>query len=148
MRKFLIEFNLTRGTIEKPYIHIGCGLNFGPVIAGQIGSEDRLEYTVIGDAVNLASRVESLNKAMGTDVLITEEMYQRVSDIFDVVKMQKIKVKGKSEPQTIYAVLGHKSDPNSPKNLEELRMKVGIVYNENRTVSVDEKEEKFEILPD
>ena len=148
MRKFLIEFNLSRGTNEKPLILIGCGLNFGPVIAGQIGSEDRLEYTVIGDAVNLASRVESLNKAMGTDILITEDMYIRVPDIFDVVKMQKIKVKGKSEPQTIYAVLGHKSDPNRPKNLEELRMKVGIVYNENRTASVDEKEEKFEILPD
>lgn len=62
--------------------------------------------------------------------------------------MQKIKVKGKSEPQTIYAVLGNKSDPDRPSNLNELRSRVGIVYVESKSVSIDEKEEKFEILKD
>ncbi|HPO50787.1 MAG TPA: adenylate/guanylate cyclase domain-containing protein, partial [Spirochaetota bacterium] len=67
MRLSLIEFNKNRGTPDKPIIKIGCGLNTGPAIAGQIGSEQRMEYTVIGDAVNLASRIEALNKPFGCD---------------------------------------------------------------------------------
>ncbi|HNA80352.1 MAG TPA: adenylate/guanylate cyclase domain-containing protein, partial [Turneriella sp.] len=75
MRNALLEFNKGRGSAKKPLIKIGCGLNTGAVLAGQIGSEDRLDYTVIGDAVNLASRVESLNKPFGTDILISQDTY-------------------------------------------------------------------------
>ncbi|TGK25756.1 HAMP domain-containing protein [Leptospira yasudae] len=128
MREALLRFNQGRGGDKKPIIKIGCGLNYGPVIAGQIGSEQRLEYTVIGDAVNLASRVEALNKPFGTDILITQDLLDHVPGLFNVEKMQSIKVKGKSEPQVIYAVLGRKDDPNCPKNIEELRNRIGIVW--------------------
>ncbi|MBV6350510.1 adenylate/guanylate cyclase domain-containing protein, partial [Leptospira interrogans] len=146
MREALIKFNQGRGGEKKPIIQIGCGLNFGPVIAGQIGSEQRLEYTVIGDAVNLASRVEALNKPFGTDILITQDLLDHVSEIFNVEKMQSIKVKGKEEPQVIYAVLGRKDDPNCPKSLEELRERVGIVWEPPKKGSDSEKEVKYEIL--
>ncbi|MDC7241006.1 MAG: adenylate/guanylate cyclase domain-containing protein, partial [Spirochaetales bacterium] len=72
MRTALRKFNQGRGGDRKPIIRIGCGLNSGDVLAGQIGSNDRMEYTVIGDAVNLASRIEALNKPMGSDILISQ----------------------------------------------------------------------------
>ncbi|EKR64576.1 adenylate/guanylate cyclase catalytic domain protein [Leptospira weilii str. 2006001853] len=149
MREALLKFNQGRGGDKKPIIQIGCGLNYGPVIAGQIGSEQRLEYTVIGDAVNLASRVEALNKPFGTDILITQNLLDHVPDIFNVEKMQSIKVKGKEEPQIIYAVLGRKDDPNCPKSVEELRKKIGIVWEppkKDKTKDPEAGEVKYEIL--
>ncbi|EMY79688.1 adenylate/guanylate cyclase catalytic domain protein [Leptospira weilii serovar Ranarum str. ICFT] len=150
MRAALLKFNQGRGGDKKPIIRIGCGLNYGPVIAGQIGSEQRLEYTVIGDAVNLASRVEALNKPFGTDVLITQDLLDHVPGIFNVEKMQSIKVKGKEEPQVIYAVLGRTDDPTCPKNVEELRAKIGIVWEPPKKSKTEDSEPgeevKYEIL--
>lgn len=146
MRKALLEFNKGRGSAKKPIIKIGCGLNTGPVLAGQIGSEDRLDYTVIGDAVNLASRIEALNKPFGTDILISQDTYNVVKEYFDCEPMQKIKVKGKSQPQQIYAVLRKKSDKNGPKNLQELRKLLGINMQGKPTKSADDEEVKYEIL--
>lgn len=146
MRTALLEFNKGRGSAKKPIIKIGCGLNTGPVLAGQIGSDDRLDYTVIGDAVNLASRVETLNKPFGTDILISEDTYKIVKNEFDCEPMQKIKVKGKSEPQQIYAVIRKKSDTKGPKNLKELRTLLGIDMKGKPAKSGDDEEVKYEIL--
>ncbi len=121
MRRELLLFNKNRGSDTKPIIQIGCGINTGPVLAGQIGSEERMEYTVIGDPVNLASRIESLNKPFGTDILISDDSYRLVREIYRLEPMQKITVKGKSEPQQIYAVLGRKDDPSAPGTIDELR---------------------------
>ena len=144
MRDSLIRFNSNRGGDKKPIIKIGSGMNYGPVIAGQIGSENRLEYTVIGDAVNLASRIEALNKPFGTDILISADMYEQVKDIYLVEKMKQIQVKGKEEPQTIYAVIGRKDDldPNSPKTLQQLRALLGIQFDEHKFAASGEEEEK------
>ncbi len=157
MRSALLKFNKGRGGDKKPIIQIGCGINSGYVISGQIGSNERLEYTVIGDAVNLASRIEALNKPFGTDILISEEAYSKVKDIFHVEKMQSIKVKGKEEPQVIYAVLGRKDDPSCVKDLTELRTLLNIKYEppepaakgkgkKKKSSDDEEKEVKYEIL--
>ena len=132
MRNVLAEYNSDRGSGKKPYIRIGCGINTGAVLAGQIGSHDRMEYTVIGDAVNLASRIESLNKTFGTDVLISEDSYLLVQDIFEVVPMQKISVKGKKNPQQVYAVLGRSDDPDRPATLDDVRRITGM---DGRTIA-------------
>jgi len=148
MRTALRKFNQGRGGDRKPIIRIGCGINSGDVLAGQIGSNERMEYTVIGDAVNLASRIEALNKPMGSDVLISQGTADIVEGIFDLVPMNKIKVKGKSEPQQIYAVLGRLDDPDRPRSMRDLREKVGIIGNFDNIADVNtEKEEvKYEII--
>ncbi len=126
MRTVLHKFNEGRGSKAKPIIRIGMGLNTGDVLAGQIGSIDRLDYTVIGDTVNLASRIEGLNKAFGTDVLISENTYSLVKAKFVCVALHKVQVKGKAEAQRVYAVLGKKGDTKAPKNLAELHKRIGL----------------------
>lgn len=145
MRKELIDFNKDRGSPDKPIIKIGSGINTGEVLAGQIGSDDRLEYTVIGDAVNLASRVEALNKPFGTDILISSDTLKAVEGTYHVEPMQKIKVKGKEEPQQIYAVLGRKDDPSAPKTLKEMREMIGVEA-PKESKDAEEKEVKYEII--
>ncbi len=145
MRKELIEFNLDRGGPRSPIIRIGCGLNSGPVIAGQIGSNERMEYTVIGDSVNLASRIEALNKPFGTDILVSQDTYTLVKSVFRMEKMKPIVVKGKSEPQSIYAVLGRIDDPYCPRNLAEIQSLLGLEHKDLSKVNVDEEEVKYKI---
>lgn len=126
MRYALREFNEKhRGSL--PEIRIGCGLNTGPVLSGQIGAEDRLEYTVIGDTVNLASRLEGLNKTFGTDIIVSEATYAEVKDDFVCAPLEKIMIRGKTQPQRVYAVLGKKNDPRTPRSLAELRRELGTV---------------------
>lgn len=122
MRAALLEFNEKRKSSKQPFIRIGIGINTGPAIAGQIGSEERLEFTVIGDAVNLASRIEALNKDFDTDILVSESSYEKVKNLYNFVKMKSISVKGKKKPQIIYAVLGRKNDPETPKTITALRV--------------------------
>ena len=126
MREVLAQFNQDRGTSEKPSVHIGMSLNTGELLAGQIGSHDRLEYTVIGDTVNLAARMERFNKIFGTDILISHQTYEIVKESFSCVQLQRIKIRGKQEIQMVYAVLGKIDDPNAPKSLAELHKRIGL----------------------
>lgn len=148
MRKTMIEYNKTRGSANRPKIKFGVGINTGPALVGQIGTENRMEYTVIGDAVNMASRTESLNKAFGTDILISEDSYKLVKDIYAVEGMRPIRVKGKEKPQQIYAVLGRFDDPERPKSVEELKSRWGIEFKETYQNGnhLDDEEVKYEIL--
>ena len=146
MRRSLLDFNKGRGTPDKPILRIGCGINTGYVLAGQIGSAKRMEYTVIGDAVNTASRIEALNKPFGTDILISENTYKLLKDRIIVELMQPIRVKGKQAPLQIYALINYKN-AEGPQTLEEVRRLVGIPVPNNFS-STDELEEevKYEIL--
>lgn len=105
MLSSLKEWNMERKSQGKPEIKIGIGLHCGEVFTGNIGFEDRMEYTVIGDAVNTASRIESLCKQFQAEFLISEEVYQKVKENIKVEKLSPVEVKGKEKALQIYKVL-------------------------------------------
>ncbi len=110
MRMALVELNDKRKAKGEPPLQIGIGLHAGSVISGTIGSTERMEYTVIGNTVNTGSRIEASTKAFGADLLISEEVVNKVGDDFFVELAGAAEVKGRSEPLKMYKVRGYKEN--------------------------------------
>ena len=89
-------------------IHIGIGVNSGEVVVGNMGSTQRFDYSILGDAVNLASRLESQSKNYGVDIVVGEETVNLVTDQYAFLLLDRIAVKGKIEAVRIYALVGDK----------------------------------------
>jgi adenylate cyclase len=114
MRRSLVELNDRQKAKGRPPILIGMGLHTGRAISGTIGSHERMEYTVIGDTVNMTSRIESSTKAFGTDFLVSQSVMDKVQDKFLVEMAGKATVKGKAEPLNLYYVRGYKDESGKP----------------------------------
>jgi adenylate cyclase len=169
MRVSLMNFNKGRGDSDKnPIIRIGAGLNSGSVVAGQIGSKERVVFTVIGDAVSMADRTETFNKSFGTDILITENTYKLVGEYLITEEMAEVKIRG-GKTAKIYSVVNTNNDElaetlianldkfqntdreitrrcigiNGPKNLDELRNLIGISAPNLTNFNLEEAEKKI-----
>jgi adenylate cyclase len=94
----------------RPKIDIGIGLSTGKLTCGNMGSHLRFDYTVMGDSVNLGSRLEGMNKEYGTHVIVPKYTYEDVKNEFVLRQLDFIKVKGKNVPITIYELMGNKGD--------------------------------------
>jgi adenylate cyclase len=108
MMQDLKELNAQWVKEGKPLLDIGIGINTGMMMVGNMGSEQRFDYTVLGDAVNLGSRLEGANKSYLTHILISEFTYDKVKDEFLCMEIDSVRVKGKTRPVKIYQVLGRK----------------------------------------
>ena len=114
MMMALRELNLRRGIAGQEAIRIGIGISTGDVVAGSIGSPKRLEYTVIGDRVNLAERLQNANKYYGTGVLICETTAARLSVPVRMRELDLIRVRGMQRPVSLSEVLEHHTTDTFP----------------------------------
>ncbi len=114
MMRELNSFNRNRGAHGLKPVDIGIGLNSDAVVSGNIGSPKRMDYTVIGDGVNLASRLESACKAYGAHILISEFTFGKLRATYRSREVDSVIVKGKTEPVRVYEVLDYHTDATFP----------------------------------
>jgi len=114
MRAALAEYNRELAERRLPLLSFGVGINVGRAVAGVMGSDHLTEFTVIGDAVNLAARVEGLTRQHGVDILITEPVRAALDQRFVVRAMPATMVKGKTEPIVTFAVDSFEERSSAP----------------------------------
>jgi adenylate cyclase len=102
---------------QKP-VEMGIGLNTDMVVSGNIGSAKRMDYTLIGDGVNLASRLESACKMYSAQILISENTFSRLRGTYRIRNIDQVVVKGKTEPVGVYEVLDHHSEESFPNLMD------------------------------
>jgi adenylate cyclase len=169
MRASLVNFNRDRGGEKRPVIKSGCGINSGRLIAGQIGSDERLEYTVIGETVSIADKTETFNKVLGTEILITENTWRLVQNYLITEEMPSAVVNGKgvrifavinmADPEEAKKLLGDAAKipkmnpeitryclgPGGPRNLKELRALLKIEAPNLKNLNLKEEEKKYRV---
>lgn len=104
MRKALVDFNAKQRAKNQQELAHGIAINFGEAIVGNIGTRERLEYTVIGDTVNIASRMESLCKQFNTDIIVSESVKQRVRNTESFRSLGEVMLRGKDFPVHVYKI--------------------------------------------
>ena len=118
MINVLSKWNAGRSSQGKKPVLIGIGINSDTVVSGNIGSPKRMDYTVIGDGVNLASRLESACKQYNARILISENTYNKLKGTYRVRDIDDVVVKGKTQPVRVYEVLDYHNEETFPNLME------------------------------
>lgn len=112
------KWNEQRVAVGKNPVDMGIGLNTGIVVTGNIGSPKRMDYTMIGDGVNLAARLESACKQYSARILISEFTFKKLRGTYRIREIDYVVVKGKTQPVGIYEVLDYHTDKTFPNLME------------------------------
>ncbi len=116
----LREFNAARASDGKPPVDMGIGINTDSVVSGNIGSPKRMDYTVIGDGVNLAARLESACKQYSAHILLSEYTVKKLHGTYRLRDIDHVVVKGKTEPVGVYEVLDYHTEETFPNLMESI----------------------------
>ena len=114
----LWKWNAEREKAGKMTVDMGIGLNTDIVVSGNIGSPKRMDYTIIGDGVNLAARLESACKQYAARILISEHTYRKLRGTYRCRDIDEVIVKGKTEPVSVYEVLDYHTEETFPNLME------------------------------
>lgn len=120
MQEQLVKLRELWGKQGRPQLHARCGINSGQMVLGNMGSENRFDYTVMGDAVNLGARLEPANKQYRTKIMIGEQTYKLAGNQIIVRGLDLLRVKGKTEPVKVYELLGTKDHRITDKKQQVL----------------------------
>jgi len=120
MLRELNSYNIRRGAEGKRPIDIGIGINTDTIVSGNIGSPRRMDYTVIGDGVNLASRIEGACKQYHAHLLISEYTFKKLRNTYRAREIDRVVVKGKTQPVALIEVLDYHSEETFPNLMEVL----------------------------
>ena len=120
MMKVLHDWNQQRLADGRAKVDIGIGLNTDMIVSGNIGSKKRMDYTVIGDGVNLAARLEAACKQYGAHILISEFTYKQLKGTYRTRELDLVIVKGKTQPVAIYEILDYHNEESYPHMIDAI----------------------------
>jgi adenylate cyclase len=151
MQEKLVHIREKWSAEGKPNVHVRIGLNTGEMVVGNMGGTGKFDYTVIGDSVNLGSRLEGANKQYGTYIMASERTQELVKEYFVFRELDLLVVKGKTKPIKVFELIGRKNDSVPPRKISAIeRYTIGLeLYRQKKFSEAIEKfNEALSIEPD
>ncbi|MBF0628838.1 MAG: adenylate/guanylate cyclase domain-containing protein [Magnetococcales bacterium] len=134
----------------RPRMTVRMGLNSGPMVVGNMGSKQRMDYTIMGDAVNLAARLEGANKFYASDLMVSGATYEQAKEVIEARPLDVVRVVGKKEPVPIYQLLAHKGQltPEQQKLLGFYLAGLELYRKRAYTEAIQQFEAALAVVPD